>query len=277
MPIKTEFTSKEKIISTALPHHGSSYAVIPHKVIIEKTKEELDNHGLIINNELYKTTFNGNVAQGIYHLNHGKDPDMGLMFAWSNSYDKTMTFKCSVGAVVFACLNNVVHGDLANYSRKHTGTAKQDAFHFIHSQISDAAMHYDRLVEDKEMLKDISINKRTQATIAGILFAEEELLTLTQLGIVKREMDKPSFNYNAHPDSAWSLYNHITFALKESHPKTFLDDHARVHRFFVNQFGLVHKNFSGFGIETTVQRKPIITEKTQVKEHVSEMPSVLFL
>ena len=50
-------------------------------------------------------------------------------------------------------------------------------------------------------------------------------------------MGTPSHNYNADVNSAWSLYNHITLALKESHPLTFLNDHQEVHTFFVNEFG----------------------------------------
>ena len=50
-------------------------------------------------------------------------------------------------------------------------------------------------------------------------------------------MGTPSHNYNADVNSAWSLYNHITLSLKESHPLTFLNDHQEIHTFFVNEFG----------------------------------------
>ena len=33
------------------------------------------------------------------------------------------------------------------------------------------------------------------------------------------------------------MYNHITVALKDSHPRSYLSDHQRVHTFFVNEFG----------------------------------------
>jgi hypothetical protein len=57
------------------------------------------------------------------------------------------------------------------------------------------------------------------------------------VGIVKRELDKPSHNYNSDVDSAWTMYNHITLALKESHPSSFMKDHQRVHGYFVDAFG----------------------------------------
>jgi hypothetical protein len=87
------------------------------------------------------------------------------------------------------------------------------------------------------MLKQTRLSKRDQSSIIGQLYADKEILTLTQLAQVKREMTTPSHSYNADPNSAWSLYNHITLALKESHPLTFLNDHQEVHNFFVNEFG----------------------------------------
>jgi len=162
---------------------------------------------------------------------------MGMMFAWSNSYNKTMRFKCAVGAYVFICSNGVVSGDMGSYSRKHSGTALQDVVNQINNQISHAKEHYDLLLHDKQMLKNINLSPKDKGTILGQLFADDEILTLTQVGIVIREIDKPSHNYNADIDSAWTMYNHITLALKESHPSTFMKDHQRVHGYFVDAFG----------------------------------------
>lgn len=237
MPVKTQFTTQQFLSKVPLPNYGGRYTVIPHSYIINQTRAELEAAGFTITQELYKATYDGKIAQGIYHLNYNSDPDMGLMFAWSNSYNKMMKFKCAVGAQVFICMNGVVSGDLANYKRKHTGTALQEATDTIKNQISNAKQYYNNLVEDKEMLKSVVLTKREQGGVLGQLFAEQEILTLTQVGIVKREMDKPTFSYNADPDSAWSLYNHITLALKESHPLNYLSDHQKLHTFFVNEFG----------------------------------------
>jgi hypothetical protein len=234
MPIKTEFTTEQRIRQAALPAHGKSYAVIPHGYVIDETKRELAAAGFTISNELYKTNLNGEVAQGVYHLNYGNDQDMGLMFAWSNSYNKMMRFKCAVGAQVFVCMNGMVSGDIGNYARKHTGTALSDATQTIQYQISKAKEHYDNLVADKETFKQIILTKKEQASIIGQLYADQEILTLSQVGIVKHELDSPSHAYNAPIDSAWSLYNHITLALKDSHPMRYLSDHQKVHTFFLS-------------------------------------------
>jgi len=237
MPSKVPFYTEQDLRKTSLPNHGGRYAVVTHGDVIDSVKTRLSLAGFTINKEEYRSTLDGQVAQGVYHLDYANDPDMGMMFAWSNSYNKTMRFKCAVGAYVFICANGVVRGDMGSYSRKHSGTALQDVIAQIDNQIVHAKEHYDTLLHDKNMLKNIILTPKDKGTILGQLFADDEILTLTQVGIVKREIDKPTHNYNSDVNSAWTMYNHITLALKESHPSTFMKDHQRVHGYFVDAFG----------------------------------------
>jgi hypothetical protein len=237
MPSKIPFYSEQNLRLAALPNHGGRYAVVSHGDVIDSAKHRILGAGFTIKKEEYRMTVDGQVAQGIYHLDYTNDPDMGMMFAWSNSYNKTMRFKCAVGAYVFICGNGVVSGDMGSYSRKHSGTALQDVIAEIDHQIAHAKEHYDVLLHDKHMLKNVTLTPRLKGKILGELFAYDEILTLTQVGIVKREMDKPTHSYNSDVNSAWTMYNHITFALKESHPSSFMKDHQRVHGYFVDAFG----------------------------------------
>lgn len=237
MPIKTALVSEAQIRNVNLPQHGKSYTVIPHGHAIDETHKALLSAGFKLKSEQYKTTLDGQIAQGIYHLEYGNDPDMGLMFAWSNSYNKSMRFKCAVGGHVFICMNGVVKGDLSSYVRKHTGSALYEATVHINEQISKAKQYFSTLVHDKEILKNVILKPSDKGTILGRLYAEQEILTLTQVGIVKRELDKPSHNYNCDPNSAWAMYNHVTLALKESHPISYLQDHEVLHRFFIDEYG----------------------------------------
>lgn len=244
MPPKVPFYTENQVRSVVLPNHGGRYAVVPHGDVIDNVKNELAAAGFNVINEQYKLSNEGNIAQGVYHLDYGNDPDMGMMFAWSNSYNKTMRFKCGIGAHVFVCMNGVLRGDMGSYARKHSGTALQDVVDQIKSQIQGAREYYNKLLEDKAMLKNVLLSPREKGRILGELFAKDEILTLTQVGIVKREMDKPSHNYNCPTDSAWAMYNHITFALKESHPSTYMADHERLHQYFVNEYGQLVTNKS---------------------------------
>jgi len=237
MPSKVPFYSEQDLRKASLPNHGGRYAVVAHGDVIDNAKHQLHKAGFIIKKEEYRMTTDGNVAQGIYHLDYAGDADMGMMFAWSNSYNKTMRFKCAVGAYVFICGNGVVRGDMGSYSRKHSGTALQDVISEINHQISNAKEHYDVLLGDKQILKNVILTPRDKGRILGELFANDEILTLTQVGIVKREIDKPTHTYNADTNSAWTMYNHITLALKESHPSSFMKDHEKVHGYFVDAYG----------------------------------------
>ena len=238
MPSKVPFYTEQELRNTSLPNHGGTYAVVSHSDVIDSVKARLNLAGFTINKEEYRSTYDGQVAQGIYHLDYANDPDMGMMFAWSNSYNKTMRFKCAVGAYVFICSNGVVSGDMGSYSRKHSGTALQDVLAQIDHQIDHAKEHYDILLQDKQMLKNVLLSPRDKGRILGHLFANDEILTLTQVGIVKRELDKPSHNYNSDVNSAWTMYNHITLALKESHPSSYMKDHQKVHEYFVDGYGV---------------------------------------
>lgn len=239
MPVKTTFASREAVTRKNLPQYDNgTYTVIPHQFVIDATHEEMNKRGFSIRNEVYKEARNCDIVQGIYHLDFEGDPEMGLMFAWTNSYDKSIRFKCAIGAHVFVCDNGVISGDMGSWARKHTGTADQEALQHIQLQLSNAMLHYNQLVKDKEVMKDVILGKKDRASILGRLFADQEILTLTQLGIVKRELDKPSFNYNADKDSAWSLYNHVTLALKESHPLQYIHNHGAVHKLFMEDYTL---------------------------------------
>ena len=267
MPSKVPFYSEQNLRLAPLPNHGGRYAVVSHGDVIDNAKQRILAAGFTINKEEYRMTTDGQVAQGIYHLDYAGDADMGMMFAWSNSYNKTMRFKCAVGAYVFICANGVVRGDLGSYSRKHSGTALQDVIAQIDNQICHAKEHYDVLVHDKEMLKNTILTPRLKGKILGELFANDEILTLTQVGIVKREMDKPTHNYNSDVNSAWTMYNHITLALKESHPSSYMKDHQRVHGYFVDAFGQL--------VTTTNQLVDPIDEddETDVREDLIVSPA----
>lgn len=258
MPTKTIFTTKDILVNTMLPQHGGRYTVIPHQWVIQKATDELTKNGFHIKHELYKSTHNGEVAQGMYLLDHSADPDIGMMFAWSNSYDKSRRFKCAIGAHVFVCMNGVISGDMASFSRKHTGDADQEASEMIEYQVSKASVYFEQLIADKDELSSKLITNRAQAEIVGRLFLEEKALTLTQLGIIEREIKNPSHDYGVDPDSAWVLYNHVTHALKDSHPSIYLENHQKVHKIFLNHTrGIKNKPQVFIEPEITFEPEPV--------------------
>jgi hypothetical protein len=126
---------------------------------------------------------------------------------------------------------------MGSWARKHTGTADEETVKTIQDQIANAHMYYNQLCSDKESMKGITLNKRKQAQLLGILFAEYQILTTEQSSIVRQQMDRPSHVY-ADSNSLWAFYNYVTIALQHSHPKTWMEDQRVLHYFIstVNNF-----------------------------------------
>jgi hypothetical protein len=237
MPKKIKECGKAHLISVPLPDHGDTYTVISHESVIDYAYTELANAGFGIVSEEYRATADGNIAQGIYRLQYQNDPELSMMFAWTNSYNKQVRFKCGVGAYVNHIGTTMVCGDMGSWARKHTGTADEETVATIKEQIANAHMYYDQLVHDKNAMKEIKMNKRKQAQLLGILFAEYQILTTEQASIVRSQMDKPKHVFE-DSSSLWAFYNYVTIALQSSHPKTWMEDQRVLHYFIssVNNF-----------------------------------------
>ena len=255
MAVRTQNCTKEYLTSVALPTHAESYTVISHEFIINHTMEQLALHGFTVADEKYRANSDGSIAQGVYYLNYTKDPEVGMMFAWSNSYNKQMRFKCGIGGYVFICMNGVVTGDMGSYSRKHFGTADTDTINTIIDQISNADTYFDQILSDKDIMKKITLTERKQAELLGILYAEYEILTTEQMSTVKQQMDKSSYDYNCEVNSLWAFYNHVTYALKKSHPRNWMEDQRKLHLFISMEFDLL--NYSE-EVEEVVVEDPLL-------------------
>jgi hypothetical protein len=240
MPKKIQGCSMAHLVSVPLPNHGTTYTVITHQFVIDYSKTALQNAGFTIIDEEYRCTADGQIAQGIYRLNYNSDPELSMMFAWTNSYNKQVRFKCGVGAYVNKTGTVMVCGDIGSWARKHTGTADTETQDTIDDQVNNAHMYYDQLVADKASMEGINMNKRKQAQMLGILFAEYQILTTEQASMVRQQMDRPSHVF-ANADSLWAFYNYVTVALQHSHPKTWMEDQRILHMFIseVNKFAPV--------------------------------------
>jgi len=237
MPKRALTTTKEYLINAALPSYsGDTYTVIPHEDVIKATIEQLHLKGFQINTELYRCSDDAQVAQGIYYLNSDKDPEIGMMFAWSNSYDKSMRFRCAVGGYVFICMNGIVAGDMATWGRKHTGTADTEMVLNVHNQLADADTYFADITSARDSMKLIDLSRKQQAELIGVLYAEEEIITQEQCGIIKSQMKDPSYDYNCSRNTLWTFYNHVTHALKKCHPRDWLSQQRAAHMFFNNNF-----------------------------------------
>jgi hypothetical protein len=237
MPKKIKDCTGDYLTGIPLPVHADTYTVISHENVMDYSKTALINAGFTIEREEYRATADGQIAQGVFRLHYGTDQELSMMFAWTNSYNKQVRFKCGVGAYINTNGTVMVCGDMGNWARKHTGTADTETIATITEQVTNAHMYYNQLVSDKNVMQTISMTKRKQAQLLGILFAEYQILTTEQASIVRQQMDKPSYVF-ADNNSLWAFYNYVTLALQQSHPKTWMEDQRILHYFInsVNNF-----------------------------------------
>jgi len=233
MGFKIKNYGRAHVIGAALPNHADTYTVIKHEDVINLCINELEQAGFQIVGETYRATSHGDIATGIYKVSYGNDPDLGIMLAWTNSYNKQVAFNCTSGAYVVNSGNIMIgnYGTLNKFRRKHTGTADEDTANSIKDQITHAKMHFASLAEDKKKMEAIKMTRTEQAELLGILFAREDLLTPRQATIVKKLMNKPNFFYSGGNDSLWTFYNYVSEALQDTHPIRWLVDQRFFHEF----------------------------------------------
>jgi hypothetical protein len=237
MPKKIQNTSRAHLLSVTLPNHGASYTVISHEFVIDYSQQALTAAGFNIVEEEYRCTADGQIAQGIYKLDFNNDPELSMMFAWTNSYNKQVKFKCVIGGYINRTGSVMISGDMGSWVRKHMGSADVEIQNTIDNYITNAHMYYNQLVSDKASMENITLNKRRQSQLLGVLFAEYEVLTTEQASMVRDQMKKPHHVFTS-TDSLWAFYNYVTLALQHSHPKTWMEDQRIMHYFIssINNF-----------------------------------------
>lgn len=227
----------DSLLSVPSPETTSTYKVITHKNLDELTREALENNNFELQSTTYLSANHGQEAIGRYNIKFGNDPDMGLMIAWQNSYDKKVTVKFAIGGHVFVCSNGVVVGDMGAFRHKHVGDVQQVTPSTINEFISHTGDIFDQMVYDKEEMKLISTTRRQCSELLGRMFIDNQIITANQLGIIKRQIDSPDFDYGT-TDTVWNLMNNITFALKEAHPKNWMQQHIDAYQFLKQEFNI---------------------------------------
>jgi hypothetical protein len=236
---KTSYKSaKAELLEALLPEQTKTYKPISHQQLMDLTLESIQSAGFEIAEERYASARSGNVATGRYTIKNVADSEMQLQLGWQNSYDKSVSLKFAIGTQILICQNGCVHGDFGSFRKKHVGTVQTFAPNAITEYIKSSGDVFTRMQQEREAMKQIELSKRTKAELIGRMMIEEEFIQSTQLNIIKRELNKPTYDYGAQ-DSMWELYNFATFAMKEAHPGMWMQNHMDAHRFFVNESGIL--------------------------------------
>lgn len=224
----------EQLMAIEVPEQTRTYKPVSNKKLIELSLEAIDKSGLIVSEVKYTMAREGQQATGRYVIKQN-DTEMGLMIGWQNSYNKSLKLNFSLGSIVFICGNGmIVTEGISNFSHKHQGDVQEITPYKIEEYIKGAADTFYTIQQDTKRFKEIEITNRTRAELIGRMYIEDAIITATQVGIIKKEIENPTHNYN-NPNSMWELYNYSTFAAKEEHPATYFKTHMNIHKFFKEQ------------------------------------------
>ena len=237
MPKKIGTIDRSILLNAALPQKTKSYTVITHGDVIDTIEKGLQTNNFVCEAEEFKCTKGGQVAHGSFILNYENDPELSLMYSFSNSYDKSLRFRAAVGARIL--LNGAyMIAEADSWKRKHTGTADNEMENLIASHLSSAGTYFNNLVEAKNAMKKRTIDMNTFGSIIGELFIRD-LLTVDQISVVKKEYETPSYDYPDGENNLWTCYNHIINSLKTAHPKVWMHNQIAIHMYFCARFDLI--------------------------------------
>ena len=235
---KTIFQTLEQIKAIPVPQsemYLKGYQAVPHIAVIDTLKEQIDKRGLGITKEVYKINKGGNLMYGSILTDMKSDNDLGGGFHFVNSYDKSKKLEIRSGAVVFICDNGMIRmNTLSTIRRKHVGSVNFDMYPMIEHAMDNLEHEYELLVSAKRQLERIEVSKQVRAELAGRLFFEHELLSVTQMSLLQRQFNKTTGPFVS--DNAWSLYNNVTETLKSSHPYHYIQDHEMFHEIMMEEF-----------------------------------------
>lgn len=242
MPIKTRWElTRSNILAAQVPANTSSYTAIPHRVFLEEVSAELTNKGYLVVAEEYSSTKNYQVVTGSFTVRKASEtsdtlPEMYPSLYFVNSYNKSRRAILHGGAKVLVCKNGMIGTvGLSKFMRKHSGNALEELREQMAVVIDNLDYEYQKLQTSVSEMKQIQLDKEVRAKLVGDMIINEDMLTATQIGILKHEIQ-----YSEHfkDGSLWSFYNNCTEAFKETHPMYYDRQHIKLHAYLSDKFSL---------------------------------------
>lgn len=224
-------TPKARLFSTPLPEKTRTYKPVSHKELATITLDGISDAGFKLRRQEYNSAKDGLEATARYSIQDIADEDMALEIGWQNSYNKKLSLKFAIGTRIFICDNGCVSGNFGAFKKKHMGDVLDFTPAEIIKSIKGAADIFTRIQKQRDTMKLIEVRSVAKAEIIGRLFLHEQMINSTQLNIIRGEINTPSFDYGAK-NSLWELYQHTTYAMKNLHPRLWMESHIAVHDFF---------------------------------------------
>ena len=245
--------------SVALPKATDTYTVISHGHIIDKVRAELKKNRFEIQDESYITNDSGEEVLAKVYLKTEKDPDMGMIFTWWNSYNKRIKFGCAVGSFIYDNHSSLIGSEGMSWIRKHTGTADQEADNILEQLIGYADSYFDKIITEKNQMLSQPLTVEDFGCLMGALYFEHELITTTQASAIKSEYKKPENEYT-NKDTLWGLYKLIMFGIEKGDFRKWVKSQQKLHHMIMTEYLINQKELEGPGLE----EEPFIGETKEV-------------
>lgn len=222
-------TELETILAAQVPATTRTYSPISHAQLIDEVKEQLDRAGLAIKREYYSQNRSGQQMFGSFTVT--ADNEMDLNFGFRNSYDKSLQLGLVAGTRVIVCSNLMFKGDHKS-NMMHTGDSAKQLRENVIAAVNSLETNYAVIRKDSDRLKEVEVDRAKIAELIGEMLMFEDLITSTQVKIIKGELDLKT---NFSDRTMWDIYNHTTEALKVNPVSTIIDSHIGVHNYFLTK------------------------------------------
>ena len=245
--------SKTRALQAPLPARTDTYSPVSHAEIIAAIQANAVTNNLKIIRDRMYVNGHGTRVVGFYDVEDGSDfgnvHGLKMMFGYRNSYDKSMSVAFVAGGSVWICGNGCISGDMMSFKRKHTGTVAQELNEKIQVGVDRMKSDFGKLNMEVDVMKNYSLTPRQKAEILGVMYFERNLVTPTQLSIIKKELTQSE---HFKEDNAWTLYNNVTESLKKSHAIDIIQDHIKFHSFMREITGMSEPETENVNVEPAV-------------------------
>jgi len=223
-------TTLTALAETKVPKKTETYTPVSHMELVNALLEQIDKAGLKIKDQRFSANRQGQQMFGNLTIDAGH-AEQDINIGFRNSYDKSMQLGFVAGSRVIVCSNLMFSGEFKSV-HMHKGEIAAELHKVAEEAVKSLSANFKTILADSKKLKAKKIDQTVINELIGNLFLEQELISVTQLGIIKQEL-KTSQNFGS--ESLWDLYNHTTEALKKSPVNKVINDHLSTHQLFMSR------------------------------------------
>lgn len=230
MPKKAGFKTYNDLINAPIPAQTKTYRPVEHQWVIDNIQSTLEQAGYEITESIYRGNDECTQVYGYYTFRikdenfvEGEDEQIEGVYAFQNSYDKTMKFRGSAGAK----LDNgaIILTDSTDYTRKHTGAALPNILNYIHTQVANIRLAYFHAKNIRTDFKDINLTKAEVGRAIG---------EMTIYKILSPDQSTKFYQeWRGCAGTLWDVFKVVTLVLQNIAPRQWMDTQFNAYNFIL--------------------------------------------